>query len=101
MQNGAAVEDCPQDHESADDSAAWIRQVRQSIRDADTDFFRVSPVRYWADFLLSLVAAYTATAAYLTLPFGTWPQLLAFPVAAFWLYRLGSLIHEVCHLGQH
>ena len=84
-----------------DESPAWIRHVRQSIRDADTDFFRVAPLRYWADFLLSLVAAYTAAAAYLTLPFGTWPQLLAFPLAAFWLYRLGSLIHEVCHLGQH
>ena len=87
--------------ESPDDSVAWIRQVRQSIRGADTDFFRVSPVRYWADFLLSLVAAYVSAAAYLTLPFGSWPQLVAFPVAAFWLYRLGSLIHEVCHLGQH
>jgi len=101
MHNAVAVEACPEEHDSPDDSAAWIHQVRQSIRDADTDFFQVSPLRYWADFLLSLVAAYTAAAAYLTLPFGTWPQLLAFPVTAFWLYRLGSLIHEVCHLGQH
>jgi len=101
MHNVAVGEEFPAQAESVDDSAVWIRQVRQSIRGADTDFFRVSPVRYWADFLLSLGAAYTAAAAYLTLPFGTWPQLLAFPVAAFWLYRLGSLIHEVCHLGQH
>jgi hypothetical protein len=101
MQNAVAVREFPDEAEAHDDSAAWVRQVRQSIRDADTDFFRVSPVRYWADFLLSLFAAYTAAAAYLSLPFGTWPQLLAFPVAAFWLYRLGSLIHEVCHLGQH
>jgi len=28
-------------------------------------------------------------------------QWIAFPVAVFWLYRLGSLVHEVCHLGQH
>ncbi len=101
MQNAVVVEVSPEDREPSDDSVAWIHQVRQSIREADTDFFRVSPLRYWADFLLSLVAAYTAAAAYLTLPFGTWPQLLAFPVTAFWLYRLGSLIHEVCHLGQH
>ncbi|MEI6256732.1 MAG: fatty acid desaturase [Planctomycetota bacterium] len=101
MQIAATVEEIPELVESPDDSVAWIRQVRQSIRGADTDFFRVSPVRYWADFLLSLVAAYASAAAYLTLPFGSWPQLVAFPVAAFWLYRLGSLIHEVCHLGQH
>ena len=101
MQNAAAIAEFPEEMDLADDSAAWIREVRQSIRDADTDFFRVSPARYWADFLLSLAAAYTASAAYLSLPFGCWPQLLAFPLAAFWLYRLGSLIHEVCHLGQH
>ena len=82
------------------ETTGWITEARRSIRDADVDFFRVSPVRYWADFLLSLVVAYSAAMAYLSLPFGTWPQLLAFPVAAFWLYRLGSLIHEVCHLGQ-
>jgi len=101
MQDSTAVGDCSDGAESADGSVEWIRQVRHSIRTADTDFFRVSPARYWADFLLSLFAAYFAAAAYLTLPFGSWPQILAFPMAAFWLYRLGSLIHEVCHLGQH
>jgi fatty acid desaturase len=101
MQEAAAIAEFPDEAGSTDDSVAWIRQVRQSIRVADTDFFRVSPVRYWTDFLISLFAAYTASAAYLTLPFGSWLQLLAFPLAAFWLYRLGSLIHEVCHLGQH
>ena len=101
MQGTEAVGLLPDEAACHDDSAAWIRQVRQEIRAADTDFFRVSPLRYWTDFLLSLFAAYTASAAYLTLPFGSWPQLLAYPLAAFWLYRLGSLIHEVCHLGQH
>lgn len=101
MQDSTAVGDFPEVAEAADGSVEWIRQVRHSIRTADTDFFRVSPARYWADFLLSLFAAYCAAAAYLTLPFGSWLQLLAFPMAAFWLYRLGSLIHEVCHLGQH
>ena len=101
MQNASAIAELPNEVESSGDSVGWIHEVRQSIRNADTDFFRVSPARYWADFLLSLFAAYTAAAAYLTLPFGSWPQLLAFPLAAFWLYRLGSLIHEVCHLGQH
>lgn len=84
-----------------DGGAAWIRDVRREIRTAGIDFFRVSPARYWTDFLVSLVAAYLATGLYLSAPLGSWPQLVAFPIAAFWLYRLGSLIHEVCHLGEH
>ena len=79
----------------------WIQQARRSITTADTDFFRVSPLRYWLDFILSLTAAYASATVYLVWPIGSWQQILAFPVAAFWLYRLGSLIHEVCHLGQH
>ena len=92
------------DHVSSDEAAAtpaWIRDVRRAIRDADVDFFRVSPARYWTDFLVSMLAAYLAAAVYLTAPLGSWRQAVAFPLAAFWLYRLGSLIHEVCHLGRH
>jgi fatty acid desaturase len=95
--NGTA--DGPGDDEAA--AVPWIRQARQAIREADTDFFRVSPARYWIDFLVSLSAAYLAATVYLVSPLGSWQQCLAFPIAAFWLYRLGSLIHEVCHLGQH
>ncbi len=83
-----------------EDDVRWIRDVRRAIRDSDTDFFRVSPRRYWIDFGVSLVAAYVAATVYLTAPLGSWSQLAAFPVAAFWLYRLGSLVHEVCHLGE-
>lgn len=90
----------PGDKASADAVGGWIRQVRLEIRGADTDFFRVSPVRYWTDFLVSLTAAYLATAVYLSAAALSWQQLVAFPLAAFWLYRLGSLIHEVCHLGH-
>jgi fatty acid desaturase len=84
-----------------EDGVPWISEVRRAIRDAETDFFRVSPVRYWTDFLVSLTTAYLAAAVYLSAPLGSWPQLIAFPIAAFWLYRMGSLIHEVCHLGAH
>jgi fatty acid desaturase len=83
------------------DEIGWIREARQAIRSAPADFFQVSPVRYWADFLISLVAAYLAAWVYLSFPFGSWQQVAAFPLAAFWLYRMGSLIHEVCHLGAH
>jgi fatty acid desaturase len=83
------------------DDAGWLSDVRRVIRDADTDYFRVRPLRYWGDFLLSLVIAYGSATVYLLAPLGSWQQLAAFPLAVFWLYRLGSLIHEVCHLGHH
>ena len=76
----------PQPTDSAslpEEEVAWISEVRRTIRDADTDFFAVSPTRYWIDFLVSLVAAYLAAAVYLSYPFGSWQQLVAFPIAAF------------------
>ena len=79
----------------------WIRDARRVIAESDTDFFKVSPLRYWTDFLLSLVFAYSAAMVYLLSPLGAWQQIIAFPIAVFWLYRLGSLIHEVCHLGAN
>jgi fatty acid desaturase len=87
----------------ARDQAAppWVSEVRHALRTATDDPFRVRPWRYWADFLLSIVCAYGAATVYLISPLGSWPQLVAFPIAAFWLYRLGSLVHEVCHLGSH
>jgi fatty acid desaturase len=81
--------------------AAWVSDARRVIRESPTDFFTVRPWRYWADFLVSLVLAYTAATIFLLSPLGSAAQLAAFPVAVFWLYRLGSLIHEVCHLGHH
>jgi len=80
---------------------AWVREAREAIRTGGIDFFRVSPIRYWADFLFSLVLAYGSASVYLMAPLGSWWQIAAFPMAVFWLYRLGSLIHEVCHLGHH
>lgn len=85
---------------TAPDEAGWVSDARRVIRDAPTDYFAVKPWRYWADFLVSLVLAYTAATIFLLAPLGSAPQLVAFPVAVFWLYRLGSLIHEVCHLGH-
>ena len=82
-------------------AARWIHDVRRAIRTADTNFFRPQPLRYWVDFIVSITAAYLAAGVYLQAPLGSWMQLLAFPLTVFWLYRLGSLIHEVCHLGAH
>ncbi|NDH94239.1 MAG: hypothetical protein EBZ13_06850, partial [Planctomycetia bacterium] len=70
---------------------SWIRDARQIIKQSSTDFFKVSPLRYWTDFLVSLVLAYGSATVYLLSPLGSWQQLVAFPMAVFWLYRLGSL----------
>jgi fatty acid desaturase len=80
---------------------AWIHDVRNTLNRSDTNFFRVRAARYWADFVLSVVLAYSSASVFLLATRGSWQQLLAFPVAVFWLYRLGSLVHEVCHLSQH
>src|SRR5262245_16765410 len=83
------------------DRDAWIHEARNILQQADVDFFRIQPWRYWLDFILATVLAYTAAGVYCRAALGSWLQLAAFPVAVFWLYRLGSLVHEVCHLGQH
>ena len=95
----SAPSDAPDAAEGGE--AGWVSDARRVVRDAPTDYFAVHPWRYWADFLISLVLAYASATLYLLSPLGSWPQLAAFPVAVFWLYRLGSLIHEVCHLGHH
>lgn len=79
----------------------WIHEARSAIARSNVDFFRVKPARYWFDFLLSVTIAYAAGGVFLTAPILSWQQLLAFPIAVFWLYRTGSLIHEVAHLGHH
>jgi fatty acid desaturase len=79
----------------------WIHDARSTLQQSEVDFFRVSPARYWFDFLLSLVLAYGAGAIVLLSPLGSLQQIAAYPLAVFWIYRLGSLVHEVCHLGHH
>lgn len=79
----------------------WISTARAVLQQSEVDFFRVNPQRYWFDFLMSMVLAYGAGTVFLMAPLGSAMQLAAFPIAVFWIYRLGSLVHEVCHLGQH
>jgi fatty acid desaturase len=80
---------------------SWISTTRVVLQESPVDFFRVSPARYWLDFLLSITLAYGFGSVFLMAPLGSPLQLAAYPIAVFWLYRLGSLVHEVCHLGQH
>jgi fatty acid desaturase len=99
----AVVEPLPHagDVDPDSDSPSWISDIRQAMRSAPADYFKVRPAQYWLDFLLALTLAYTAATIYLLAPLGSWQQIAAFPIAVFWLYRLGSLVHEVCHLGHH
>lgn len=82
-------------------NAAWIHDARVALKDSNTDFFKARPGRYWFDFLLSATLAYGSATVYLTAPLFSVAQFIAFPLAVFWLYRSGSLIHEVAHLPGH
>src|SRR5262245_26545597 len=80
--------------------STWISTARSVLQRADRDFFAVRPPRSWCAFALSLALAYGGGAVFLLAPLGSWLQLVAFPVTVFWIYRLGSLVHEVCHLNH-
>jgi fatty acid desaturase len=70
------------------------------MRRSSQDFFKPNAFRYWIDFLSSLIPAYAFSGMFLSFPMGSWQQLICYPLALFFLYRLGSLVHEVCHLKQ-
>jgi fatty acid desaturase len=80
---------------------SWISATRAVLQESNVNFFRVRPDRYWVDFLLSITLAYGFATVFLMAPLGSLLQLAAYPFAVFWIYRLGSLVHEVCHLSQH
>ncbi|MFN0022074.1 MAG: fatty acid desaturase family protein [Pirellulaceae bacterium] len=81
-------------------SNQWISTARSVLQHSEVKYFKVKPLRYWFDFLLSVTIAYTAGSFYLESPLFSWQQLVAFPFTVFWLYRVGSLIHEVAHLSH-
>ena len=80
--------------------SSWISDARGALLKSEKNYFQVRPFQYWFDFLTSAAFAYGASTVYLVAPLFSWAQIIAFPLAAFWLYRLGSLVHEVAHL-QH
>ncbi len=82
-------------------NAAWITEVRATLRESSSNFFELKPARFWLDFALSLLFAYGAGAVFLLSPLGSLAQIASYPITVFWVYRLGSLVHEVCHLGHH
>ena len=79
----------------------WVRVARAKLKEADQDFHEVKPLIYWRDMIVSGLIAYaSATVFLLAEPFSIW-QLVGYLFAVFWLYRVGSLVHEVAHLGGH
>lgn len=81
-------------------TSSWVSTARNTLQQSEVNFFQVRPARYWWDFAFSVTLAYTAATIFLVAPSFSWPQLVAFPFAVFWLYRTGSLIHEVAHLSH-
>lgn len=87
-------------------SSAWIGEARDTLRRSDVDYFEVDARQYWFDFILSMTCAYVSATLYISAetiaPEYVWPlRIVMFPMAVFWLYRLGSLVHEVAHLKEH
>ena len=77
----------------------WVRSVRTTLKNAEQDFHQIKPWIYWRDMIVGATIAYGSAMVYLTAPaFSVW-QIVAFVFTVFWLYRVGSLIHEVAHLG--
>jgi fatty acid desaturase len=78
-----------------------VHDVRAVVKDADSNFHLIRPRVYWRDMLVGATLAYTSAAVFISAaPFSVW-QIAGFLVAVFWLYRVGSLVHEVAHLGGH
>jgi len=77
----------------------WVRTTRAVLRDSHLDFHRIQPWIYWRDMLVGVVIAYGSAAIFLSAPLNSIWQVVSFLVAVFWLYRVGSLVHEVAHLG--
>lgn len=75
-----------------------IRQVRARIK----DLFRPSAFIYWADFLFHVTLGYASASIYFVAPLFSWQQILAYLIAGFSLFRVGSFIHEIVHMsGRH
>jgi fatty acid desaturase len=86
------------DHRGAADRAGWgfsVRQARLIIRDD----FRRNQAIYWTDMLLTMAIGYGFAVGYmgfenLALKAG------CFVIAGLALFRLGSFIHEIVHMGR-
>ncbi len=73
-----------------------LRQMYDLVRDC----VRRRPSVDWADMLITTSIAYAAGYRYLTAEPLMWFDVLLFFVAGFALFRTGSFIHEIQHMGR-
>ena len=81
-------------------SEQWIHDARTVMKQSPVDHFQIEPVKYWTDMIVCTVCTYVAASIYLMSPLFSWQQIVTFPIAAFWLYRANSMVHEVSHLSK-
>lgn len=84
-----------------ENSIEWVRAAKLTLKRSERDFHEVKPWVYWRDMLLSTTIAYASASIFLAAPAASAIQGITFVLAVFWLYRAGSLVHEVAHLGRH
>lgn len=72
-----------------------VREARLIVGDCFQRDMRV----FWADFLISLSIGYGCGAYYLNAPLSPL-SLVAFFMSGFALFRVGSFIHEITHMGS-
>lgn len=82
-------------------SDQWIHDARTVMKESAVDYFAIDASKYWIDLIMCTVCAYVAASIYLLSPLFSWQQIVTFPIAAFWLYRANSMVHEVSHLSKN
>lgn len=79
----------------------WVSAVRHALKESPRNFHHVKPWIYWRDTFIGATIAYTSATIFLAAPAFSPLQCVSFVFAVFWLYRIGSMVHEVAHLGGH
>jgi fatty acid desaturase len=76
----------------ADESTRFVREAHGLVR----DLLEPRPVRYWTDFLITIVAMYTALVVHVATDFSVL-QVTALIVCALAMYRAVVFTHEIAH----
>ena len=83
-------------HTSPMSSAQFVRDAHHIVR----DLARERPVRYFADFSLTMLVAYATLGVSLTSPTWSLVQVSAFIVCGLAIYRAVVFTHEIAHRGR-
>jgi fatty acid desaturase len=62
------------------------------------DLFTHRPAVYWTDFIATSAVCYASVLTYLAAPRFSLQQVIAFTIAGFALFRVGSFVHEIAHM---